>query len=279
MFHPTYQGAWMARSRQITLIRYSTALIAVLSPSCAPKYDDLKVFSRPDEQKVAATTYKLAPPDSIAISSPTAAELDGEVQPIRSDGKISLKLLGEVDVVGLTPTELAHKLEQQLARYYVNPTVSVRVVSFESKRLYVFGHVGRQGFMPFTGRDTVLDVLSQARPVRGAWTANVKVIRPSAIEKERHEITVDVDRIMQAGDLKSNFLLQEGDIVYVPPTPFVWAGMQMQEVLFPVREAASAYNIPAQFMGATDYYQNKDTGRTYIRLSPSGGIPLTGFAQ
>lgn len=263
----------MARGRRTHRGIRVAGLLALGAAGCAPPYEDLRVFTQGHEKEVAAVTYRLAPPDVISISSPTASEIDGDTQPIRSDGKITLKLLGEVQAAGLTPTELAAKLEQQLCKYYVSPAVSVRVASFQSQKLYVFGHVGRSGVLPFTGRDTVLDVLASAGLARGAWGTNIKVIRPSADEKARREITVDVDRIMQTGDLKSNFLLQPGDIVYVPPTPFVWAGLTLQEVMFPVREAANAYSLPAQVISATDYYQDQNSGRTYIRLSPTGSVP------
>jgi polysaccharide export outer membrane protein len=256
----------------------SFAWLVLFHTGCANEYNNLRVFHAAHEEQVTGTEYRLEPPDVVTIHSPTAGELDNDTQPLRSDGKITLRLLGDVEAAGLTPTELAHKLEQQLSKYYVSPTVSVRVAAFESKKIYVFGHVGRTGAMPFTGRDTLLDVISRAQAIRGSWTSNVKVIRPSPVDDDRHAITVDLDRIMQAGNTKSNFLLQEGDIVYVPPTPAVWLGMQIQELLFPVRGAAELYSAPAQFIGATDYYQNRDTGRTYIQLGSTGDIPgVTGF--
>lgn len=235
---------------------------------CAPKYQDLKAFVQAHEPEVAATEYRLQPPDVIAISSPTAPEVDGEIQQLRSDGKLSLKLLGEVHGANMTPRELASKLEELLGRYYVSPSVSVRVVSFESKKIYVFGQVSRPGTLPFTGRDSVLDVLAQAQPDPAAWGSQVKVIRPSATPKERREIVVDIDRMMQTGDLRENVLLQEGDIVYIPPSPLACVSLGMVRWLFPFQQAATAYSLPANFIGANEYYKNHDSGQTYIRLSP-----------
>lgn len=244
-------------------------IAAIAFTGCAPRYENLKGFLQGDQRELAAGTYRLQPPDVVGISSPTAPELDGDVQPIRSDGKLTLRLIGEVQAAGLTPRELAARIEESLAHYYETPSVSVRVVSFESQKIYVFGMVTRTGALPFTGRDTVLDVLAQAQPNRAAWGAMVKVIRPSADPEGRKELVVDVDRIMQTGDTRDNFLLQEGDIVYVPPTPLAWAGLALQEVLFPFSSAASAYSTPATFIAATDYYQDRSTGQTYLRLSPS----------
>lgn len=264
--------------KTLSHFRLPVALLGLgLTAGCAPRYDDLKAFVQGHEKQVAAVEYRLEPPDVVAIASPTAPEIDGDVQQIRSDGKISLRLIGEIQAAHLTPRELADKIEEALSRYYNSPSVSVRVVSYESKKIFVFGQVTRPGALPFTGRDTLLDVLAEAQLAPGAWGAMVKVIRPAASPDERYEVVVNVDEIMQSGDLRGNFLLQEGDIVYVPQTPFVWAGLKIQEVLFPFSAAANAYSMPTTFIAATEYYRNRDSGRSYIRLSP-GGLPTAGFS-
>jgi len=242
---------------QTTGVVISSVLIT-LSIGCAPKYNDLKVFLQEHEHDVAAVNYRVEPPDIISITSPTAPEIDGESQKIRNDGKISLKLLGEVKVSQMTPQEISAKLEKLLEPYYVEPKVNVRVASNSSKKIFVFGQVMKSGPMEFTGRDSLLDVLAESQLNSLAWGAQVKVIRPSASKDQRREIIVDVDKMMQSGDLTANILLQEGDIVYVPPTPLAWVGLRIQEALFPFAPIGSAYTTPAQFMYATDYYKDRN---------------------
>jgi polysaccharide export outer membrane protein len=234
------------------LLAATTIAVGLLSSGCTPKYQDLKVFVQAHRQDVAATTYRLEPPDVIQIESPTSPEIDQDTQRLRSDGKISLRLLGEVQVAGLTPEEVAAKLAGLLERYYESPEVTVRVASYESKSIYAFGEVTSRGRHPFTGRDTVLDLIANAQPTFIAWGEQVKVIRPSANPDERHEITVNIDEMLQKGDLTNNFLLQEGDIVYVPPKPLAWAGMKIQEVCFPMSQALYAYDSTVQFRNTTD---------------------------
>jgi polysaccharide export outer membrane protein len=251
----------------------AAALLVGLSPSgCSSsksKYQDLKVFLQAHRHDVAGVSYRLEPPDVIQIESPSAPEVDRETQRIRSDGKIALRLLGEIQIAGLTPEEVAVKLEGLLEKYYESPSVTVRVAAYESKNVYAFGQVGRRGAFPFTGRDTLLDIIAAAQPNFIAWGEHVKVIRPSANPDERHEITVDVDKMLKEGDLTNNFLLQEGDIVYVPPTPTGWLGMRVQEIMFPVSPALSMYNSPVQARNTTeDYqyggYQNLDDRRRLV---------------
>ncbi|NLX23432.1 MAG: polysaccharide export protein [Phycisphaerae bacterium] len=227
---------------------------------CSTKYTDLKHFSQSHEQDVSATNYRIEPPDVVAINSPNAPEVDGTMQMVRSDGKISLKLLGEVKVSGLTPRELAAKIEELLARYYVSPQVNVQVSAYNSKNIYVFGQVGTPGKLAYTGRDTVMDIVARSQPTFLAWRERVQVIRPSASEGERHVITVDVEKITQTGDLQQNFLLKEGDIVYVPPTPLAWFGLKVRELFWPFEPVYSAYTGGAQARTAYDVWAG-NTGR------------------
>jgi polysaccharide export outer membrane protein len=261
------------RSPHLRLIVTAPAVaMTFLQAGCASRYDDLKVFVQKHEQDVVASEYTIEPPDVLAFSSPTCPELQGEEQVVGPDGKITLRLVGEVKVAGMTPREVSARLRELLAVYYTDPEVSVRVASPGSKKVFVFGEVFRRGALPFTGRDSVLDVLAAAQMSFYAWGSQVKIIRPGPTPSERHEIVVDVDHMIQTGDTRGNVLLQEGDIIYVPPTPLAWMGMRIQEVLFPLRSAADTYSTPATFIGATDYYQdhgkNRSITATGINLSP-----------
>lgn len=274
MRHPTFfhpltasRGPAGARRRRAAILAVTLFLVG-----CAPRYQDLKVFTREHEQDVAASEYLIEPPDVLAIASPTCPELDGEAQPVGPDGKITLKLIGEVKVSGLTPREVAARLREMMAVYYVEPEVSVRVLAHESKKIFVFGEVSNPGARPFTGRDSLLSVLGTCRLNRGAWGAQVKVIRPGPSEDERHEIVVNVDRMMQTGDMRHNVLLQEGDIIFVPPTPLAWLGQRIDDVLHPLAGAGELYSEPATFIGATDFYRDSHR-RTYLRLGTGGVSP------
>jgi polysaccharide export outer membrane protein len=233
-------------------------MLCLAATGCTSKYSDLKAFVQAhDHGDVAASRYRIEPPDVIAISSPTSPEIDGTFQTVGIDGKVSLKLIGDVKVSRLTPHEASSRLEDLLSRYYVEPKVHVRVAGPRSKRVYVLGQVGATGPMVYTGRDTLLDVLSRATMTHIAWGTKVRVIRPNADPGERHEIVVNVDEIMRTGDTRANFLLQPGDIVYVPPTPLGWVGLRIRELLFPVSPALVAYRSPEDFMQTNDMYENR----------------------
>jgi polysaccharide export outer membrane protein len=228
--------------------------------SCGPSDREINAFIHAWEASVSAPDYRVQPPDTIAISSPTAPEVDGESQSIRQDGKINLRLIGEVKVAGMTPAEIARKLEALLQIYYLDPKVSVRVSGKGSKHFYVFGEVSRSGAFPYTGRDTLLRVLADAQPTFVAWKSQIKIIRPSHEKNKRRVMTVDADRIMKEGKLDQNVLLQEGDILYVPPTPLAWVAYRVYEILWPFTPAVGTQTGPGGIITPTVGLSTGTTG-------------------
>lgn len=236
-------------------------LVAVLGIAfgcggCATNNSDMLHFLREHKNEVSATEYRIGIPDAIAIRAPKIVEIDGAMQQLQPDGKITLALLGEVKVAGMTAKEIAAKLEVLLGRYYVDPRVSVRVVSFASKKYYVYGQVGRSGPRPYTGRDTLLDAVLASGVGLPSWTSRAKVIRPAHGNTPVRTIRVDIDRMLKTGDWSQNILLEPNDIVFIPPTPGAWLGHRVSEILFPVQPVVQAYVAPAYLRGANDVYSN-----------------------
>lgn len=232
--------------------------LAVIGSGCAPKNKDSLHFLRSHEHEVSAIEYRLGIPDSIAVDAPRVEEIHGENQTIQPDGKINLRLLGEVKVVDMTAKEVAAKLELLLSRYYVDPKVSVRVSGYHSKKYYVYGQVGAQGPHVYTGRDTLLDAVLKSGVNHTSWTSKVTVTRPSAGEVPVRIIRVDVDQMVKAGDWSKNILLEPDDVVHVPPTPFAWMGQKVNSLISPVSPVAQLYLTPAQIEDANEEYTDDE---------------------
>jgi len=244
-------------ARRLRYASWLTLSAALWTTGCASTHGQRSNFLRSHEVEVSSGSYVVRPPDTVAIHSADVPELDGASQTLRPDGKIVLRLLGEVDVAGLTTGEIAAKLKSLLSRYYVEPDVMVEVVGYRSKYFYIFGEVGSPGPRLYTGRDTLLKALAEAQPTFLAWRSQIKLTRPSAKEGEARTITVNLDDITKRGDLTNDILLQEGDVIEVPPTPMAWVGHRIREVLYPVGPLMSAYTLPAGPMTATHAYEDE----------------------
>lgn len=239
------------------LVVFAGLLAGLGAGGCATSHHQLVDFLRAHEADAATGTYVVRPPDVLTVHAPKAPEIDGTTQLVRADGKVVLRLLGEVEVAGLPTEEIAEKLKAQLSRYYVDPEVVVEVRGYNSQFYYVFGEVDSPGPKRFTGRDTLLMALAQAKPTYLAWRSQIRVTRPAADRTESRTIVVDLDRMLRTGDVSMNVLLQEGDIVEVPPTPLAWVGHRVRELLYPIEPALRAYNAPAQALHSSNVYEDE----------------------
>lgn len=229
-------------------------LILLCLSGCAPKNTDMLHFLRESEHNVSAIEYRVGIPDVIRISAPRILEIDGVDQRIQPDGKITLRLLGPVKVVGMTAKEIAAKLKVLLSRYYIDPKVSVKI-GFASKKYYVYGRGGTTA-RPYTGHDTLFDAVAPFAGDFRVWTSRVKVIRPSHGETPVRTIMVNVDKMILKGDLSKNILLEPDDIVCIPSTPLAWFADRLRELIYPVAPAVQAYQAPADIIYADEAYND-----------------------
>ena len=262
LFHgvcPTHVLPRFARNLARRLAPLTACIAIVVGTGCATRHGQLIAFLNSHDTAVATGHYTVMPPDAVTIHAPGAPEIDGGRQTVRPDGKISLRLLGEVQVAGLTTQEIADKLEMQLGRYYRNPEVVVDVARYSSQHYFVFGEVVHPGPRLFTGRDTLLHALADARPNFLAWRNQIRVVRPSSDGGDSKTITVDLDAMVARGDTSQDVLLQPGDIIEVPPTPLAWVGLRVRELLYPIEPIVDTYTRPARALAANDYYNDRGT--------------------
>ena len=258
-----------------SILWFVVPAVCIVSPGCATvKNRDMLHFLRDNQHQVSAIEYRIGIRDSITIFAPSVPEIDGATSRLQPDGKIHLKLLGEVSVVGLTSKEVAAKLEVLATRYYVDPEVTVRVSGFFSKRYYVRGPAGAAGAVPYSGRDTVLDAVIASGLSHRAWTSRVTVTRPAHDGEPVRTIRINVDKMVKQGDWSQNILLEPNDIVHIPPTPGMWLALKVRNMLFPIQPVVQAYTTPAYLLNAQDAYSG---GRRGNFQNSGGGVGTVPF--
>lgn len=163
------------------------------------------------------SAYRLAAGDTITILLFYNPEFNTKTM-IRPDGKISMPLLGEISVVGLTIDELTARLTELYKGTIRQPAVTIQVDTFANRRIFVGGEVSRPGMFPLTGHETLLSALYEAGGLtKAARRSEVTVIRRS--EKGAPEyIPVSLKGVgatKDAGGLTAAFVLQPLDVVLV----------------------------------------------------------------
>ncbi len=230
-------------------IPHAKATIAALIPAMllsfgCSYYTDYSAFISEPRPLVTLTDYQLAPPDAIQIASKRVRELNNHRQTIRPDGKVTLPLLGSVFVAGKTTDQLSDELEIMSQDFYEDADITVRVVGFHSKKIFVFGEVSSPGPYAYDGANTVLETLAAAQPTRLADPSRIQILRPNKNDQLIRRMTINLDKMVKQGDTALDAVLEEGDIVYVPPNALATVGLALQQVLLPLQPAASTVQNP-----------------------------------
>jgi protein involved in polysaccharide export with SLBB domain len=223
-------------------------LVSLLTLSgCSSNKKTMAEFVKPTELAVVSKNYILQPPDEVEIHCVKVPEINMQRQQIRPDGTISFEGLGEIQAAGKTPKELTSLLYEKAVLLYAltgeNP-IDVRVATFKSRVYYVLGQVYLPGAKEATGRDTLQTAIAKAQPTNLAWLNNISVIRPSADKTVKPRIfKLKYEKMIAKGNTSKDVLLQEGDIIYVPPTILAGIGLKLGEFVGPIGQAFSTVNV------------------------------------
>ncbi len=158
----------------------------------------------------------LGPGDVVDVKFFYAPELN-ETQTVRPDGKITLQLVGDVDVNGKTPAEVRDSLVQAYSQELKRPEIQVIVRSLNTRRVYVAGEVRTPGLIPVPSHLTALEAVIQAGGFNylSADPKNIVVIRER--EGKYYGTVLDYAGTLE-GKAGQVFYLQPKDIVYVSST-------------------------------------------------------------
>jgi polysaccharide biosynthesis/export protein len=187
----------------------TTALVAALLSARSPVL-------------VADTEYTIGVDDVLHVIVWDNKDLEQTVV-VRPDGKISYPLAGEIQVQGLTVSELTEILTERLSRSIKTTNVSVMVKEIRSFRVHFLGKVAKPGVHAIqTGTPLVRALSLAGGTVDGADLLAAYIIRGN------QKIPVDLRRLIDEGDLSKNLALQTDDTIVVPA---ISIGTNPQEVL------------------------------------------------
>src|SRR5690242_1606725 len=166
--------------------------------------------------------YRIGVDDRVQVTVWRNPELTANV-PVRPDGKISMPLIGDVEVGGHTPSEVAEGIKKQLSVYLREPNVAVIVTELRSgeylTRVRVTGAVRTPRSIPHRQGMTVLDAVLDAGGLNDFAAPNrTKLYRKTRDKTEVFEI--ELGDILNKGRLETNLLLKPGDVITVPERLF-----------------------------------------------------------
>jgi polysaccharide export outer membrane protein len=165
-----------------------------------------------DGEGLADRPYVIGIPDVLRVTVWKYPDLSAEA-PVRSDGKISVPLVEDVQAAGLTPEALADVIAKELSQYVSRPDVTIIVVSADSQMVTVMGGVQQSGPVPIRAQTSVAEAIGAA----GGFTPwankrDVRVIR--VVDGERVTYRFNYHDYLN-GKEGSDILLEPGDVIAV----------------------------------------------------------------
>ena len=160
-------------------------------------------------------TYTIGVDDVLAISVWKEPDVSRTV-PVRSDGKISLPLAGEIQASGQTPKQLEKALATKLQGFISEPEVTVIVSDSRSQKFNILGMVSKPGTYPLTNSSTVLDAIATAGGFRDfAKQKSIYVLRQNP-DGGQSRLPFNYKDVIKGKDSTQNIKLQPRDTIVVP---------------------------------------------------------------
>jgi polysaccharide biosynthesis/export protein len=135
---------------------------------------------------------------------------------VRTDGRISLPLVGDVEVAGRSINSLTSFLSREFSKVITEPAVSVTLVENRSKRYYLVGQIQQPGEFPIDHPITVLQAIARGGGfLEWAKKDKIAIIRRSEGREER--IQFDYDAYVRGKNQdQNNIMISPGDTIIVP---------------------------------------------------------------
>lgn len=176
--------------------------------STAPKH--------PDAQSGAVVDAYVIGSDDVLVINVWKQPDISRTLPVRSDGKISLPLIGEVQAAGQTPLRLESSIKELLQPYLTQPEVTVIVQQTNSQKFNILGRVARPGAYPLSNPTTVLDAIALAGGCREfAKQKSIYVLRIGP-DGTKSRIPFNYQDVIKGKNLDQNVRLQPHDTIVVP---------------------------------------------------------------
>ena len=235
------------RANRATLALGSMLAFAAVLGGCASSSSDksAQAFVMPAPPQEQAE-YVIQSGDSLDVSFYYHPDNNQQNLLVRPDGKVFLPVIGEIQAGGLTTPQLADAIQKRSAATLRDPKVSVNLRTMNQTRIFVGGEVARPGFVNYSPGMTAVQALMQV----GGWkdSADLKevcLLQTGADTGNEYRPTkIDLQRVVNDGEVKSDIVLNPSDIIVLPKTGIARANLWMQQYvinMIPIRISASPF--------------------------------------
>lgn len=206
-------------SMQTIAIGFALALTGCASSSYPPL--DSSIAKQPKTTDPDLYNYLVGPGDSLNIFVWRNPEVSQSVT-VRPDGKITTPLVEDIPVSGLTPTQIARLIEEELSIYIKEPIATVLVGGFigpYSEQVRIIGEAGQPQALSYREDMTLLDIMISVGGLTEFANGNgASVVR--IVDGAQRQFSVRLHDLVRGGDISANADILPGDIVIIPESWF-----------------------------------------------------------
>jgi polysaccharide biosynthesis/export protein len=206
----------------ILVLFFASAWASAQSPEVDKSHHESSVAdasfdqsSRADADEQKSGSYVIGNDDQLTINVWKEPDVSRSL-PVRSDGRISLPLVGEVQATGRTPLQLEKEIASKLKSYITDPEVTVMVQQINSSKYNILGQVSKPGSYPLTQSMTVLDAIAAAGGFRDfAKQKDIYILRQNS-SGGKSRIPFNYKDVVKGKNSAQNINLEPRDTVVVP---------------------------------------------------------------
>ena len=187
--------------------------------------------------------YTLGQGDVVEVKVRNQEEFSGQYV-VGPDGKIQYDFVGDIQAEGLNKDELKDVIVENIQKYIKFPEVSVTILAYRSKFVYMLGEVKSPGKYPLKGDQVTLRdaLLASGLPTAGAALRRTYVIEPTDVGKPVAK-KIDIYTLLYKGKLDDNVTLTSGDLVVVPATVPTEINRALSNILSPFSKADDIHDL------------------------------------
>ena len=159
-----------------------------------------------------APNYKIAQSDVLSVSVVNFPNLSSPQTMVAPDGTISLPLLDQVSVNGLTQEQVKRLLTNKWRKYVINPVVTISLIQKHVQTVVLNGYLSHTGSVDYKTDLHLLDALAQM----GGALPTADPTKAVLTHADGTKVPLDLSHPETKAGTDVDVLLQPGDILYMP---------------------------------------------------------------
>jgi polysaccharide export outer membrane protein len=204
-------------------------LVTVLGAGCAFRAPVGRATPAMSALVVDRQPYRIRVGDELDVRFYKTPELNVEKVPVRSDGKISLDLIGDVQAAGLEPDQLSEHLRHDYGKELEDPRIAVIVRDFGGQ-VFVGGEVGKPAAVKYAEGMTALQAINAAGGFNDKSSFdNVILMRRTSDNYEGYRLYLK--QALSGDDYTQDVALQPNDVVFVPKSRIANVNLAVEQYI------------------------------------------------